>query len=1005
MRTAFPRIMIILLSIVGCSNDESSTGNTSVGTNDIGFEDQRRLSANATENLKVSEDLALQLFASEPMVINPTNMDIDEKGRVWVLEARNYRPDYNPHHPRNEDGDTVVILEDTDGDGKADSRKVFYQGSDVDAALGIMVIGNQVVVSSAPNVLLLSDTNGDDKADEKEYIFTGTSGIQDDHGLHAFIFGPDGKFYFNAGNGGKYFMHADGSPVRDPQGRAVDVREGYYHQGMAFRTNLDGSDFEVLGHNFRNNYELAVDAFGTVWQSDNDDDGNFAVRINYVMEYGNYGYRDELTGEGWRVPRTGIEDEIPERHWHLNDPGVVPNLLQTGAGSPTGILVYEGDLLPERFHGQMIHADAGPHVVRSYPVEKDGAGYTATIDDIVSEKSDKWFRPADVTVAPDGSLFIADWYDATVGGNQAVDNERGRIYRVAPKGSPYQVPTFNLDSAEAAVERLTSFHHTSRYLAYQRLLEMGDDAIPALESVWEHSSSSRDRARVLWLLSRMDASYILKGLKEDDSDIRVAAVRMARAYSPDLPQILSMVVEDASAQVRREAAIALRNMGTLDKGPLWTRLAEQHDGKDRWYLEALGIGAGEDWELVMQAWLGKVGEETALSTAAGRDIIWRSRSSMTATLLGKIISEQEGDKHRYYRSFDFLPEEFKGEKVLLDLLQADLGDEANRLSLKHLANQVNSTHPVVRAAIDQSIGSAEGDDYLQLLSQFQRKADPEILRKMTFVDLDADYRAKAAALLLDQNQEAEFETRLRDPQHVEDLSNLLGQVNNNKSRQILLASILDNKISLGDRRHMTSIFANSFEGQKQILAMLEEKTMPNELKDAAASKLLNAWPLEIRLAAEKILRVDTKKIPPIRSLMSIGGDPESGKGVFNALCQQCHMVDGAGTAFGPDLSLISDKLSKYALFEAILRPNAAITFGYEGVTIETNSGETVNGYLTSETAEELQIRVMGGQDKTIPVSDLKERRELEQSLMTPVGAGLERQSLVDLVAFLESLKS
>ena len=110
----------------------------------------------------------------------------------------------------------------------------------------------------------------------------------------------------------------------------------------------DGSRFEVLGHNFRNPYEVAVDAFGTIWQSDNDDDGNRAVRINYVMEYGNYGYTDERTGAGWRTPRTGMSDSIPLRHWHLADPGVVPNVLQTGAGSPAGIMVYEGDLLPEQ---------------------------------------------------------------------------------------------------------------------------------------------------------------------------------------------------------------------------------------------------------------------------------------------------------------------------------------------------------------------------------------------------------------------------------------------------------------------------------------------------------------------------------------------------------------------------------------------------------------------------------------------------------------------------------
>jgi hypothetical protein len=127
-----------------------------------------------------------------------------------------------------------------------------------------------------------------------------------------------------------------------------------------------------------------------MWQSDNDDDGNRAVRINYVMEWGNYGFTDELTGAGWRTKRTNLEAEIPLQHWYLNDPGVVPNLLQTGAGSPTGILVNEGSALGAQFTNQLIHCDAGPRTVRAYPVEKDGAGYSAKMVDILTS-TDQWF--------------------------------------------------------------------------------------------------------------------------------------------------------------------------------------------------------------------------------------------------------------------------------------------------------------------------------------------------------------------------------------------------------------------------------------------------------------------------------------------------------------------------------------------------------------------------------------------------------------------------------------
>ncbi len=183
---------------------------------------------------------------------------------------------------------------------------------------------------------------------------------QHDHSTHAFVFGPDGKLYWNVGNSGQAVHDKDGKPIVDLAGNVVNDSGKPYRQGMVFRCNLDGSEFEVLGYNFRNNYEVAVDSFGTLWQTDNDDDGNRGVRINYVMEFGNYGYTDEMTGAGWKTPRTNLETEIPQRHWHQNDPGVVPNLLVTGAGSPTGICVYEGSLLPKVFQNQVIHCDAGP---------------------------------------------------------------------------------------------------------------------------------------------------------------------------------------------------------------------------------------------------------------------------------------------------------------------------------------------------------------------------------------------------------------------------------------------------------------------------------------------------------------------------------------------------------------------------------------------------------------------------------------------------------------------
>ena len=132
---------------------------------------------------------------------------------------------------------------------------------------------------------------------------------------------------------------------------------------------MDGHGFETLGHNFRNNYEVAIDSFGTLWQSDNDDDGNRGVRINYVMEFGNYGYTDEMTGAGWSSPRTNIEAEIPAPPLACqNDPGVVPNLLLTGQRIADRHLRLRRELaaggLPQPGDPHRRRAERGPGVPR-----------------------------------------------------------------------------------------------------------------------------------------------------------------------------------------------------------------------------------------------------------------------------------------------------------------------------------------------------------------------------------------------------------------------------------------------------------------------------------------------------------------------------------------------------------------------------------------------------------------------------------------------------------------
>jgi putative membrane-bound dehydrogenase-like protein len=966
--------------------------------------------AKATSYLDVADGLEVTLFASEPMMTNPTDIDVDTQGRVWVCDVQNYRG----HNGLRPAGDRILILEDTKGGGKADKATTFYQGRDVDAALGVCVLGTRVIVSCTPNVFEFT-SDGHDHAAKKEVLFKNPGLAQHDHGAHAFVFGPDGKLYWNFGNMGQRVHDKNDKPIVDLEGNEVDDRGRPYRQGMVFRCNPNGGRFEVLAHNFRNNYEVAVDSYGTLWQSDNDDDGNRGVRINYVMEHGNFGYTDEMTGASWNSGYLGQPDDIPSRHWHQSDPGVVPNLLHTGAGAPSGILVYEGDLLPEVFRNQMIHADPGVNIVRSYAVTNDAAGYKARIINLLGSMRNQWFRPCDVCVAPDGSLFVADWYDPGVGGHAQGDTDRGRIFRIAPKGSKYKIPKFDFTTIDGAIEALKNPCLAVRYLAWTKLHEAGAAAEPALVKLFQ-SDNPRHRARALWILSKLDGrgtKHIDAALHDADPDIRITALRAARELNSDVAPLVAKLVHDPSPQVRRECAIALRHCKSPEAADLWAELAMQYDGKDRWYLEALGIGADKQWDAFFPAWLAKASGNW--TSPAGRDIVWRSRAKAALPMLAKLIldpSTKPDERVRYFRAFDFHTDPSK-HAVLVGLLGAGHPDQAtiSALALKQLHGaRLNS--PEFAAALAKTLDATRGTDlFLELVMTYQIHDRADDLLAMALADATATRGVKAARCLL-QSGDGRFQKPLAaDDATAETALSVLGLTQEPAAINLILPLVQDAKRSPALRTAGIGALGHSRLGEQAILNLAAKGLITVELQYAAAKVLQASTDNSIRSEAAKYLKLPEpaggKPLPPLAELLKRRGNVEHGKLVFNTTgtCAKCHTIGGVGKEVGPNLSEIGDKFPKDGLYESILFPSAAIAHNYETHRIELQSGNVVQGIITSETADSLTIKTAEAIVQTYKKSEIADNTEVKISLMP---ADLQKlmtaDELVDVVEYLTTCR-
>ncbi len=461
--------------------------------------------------------LKIELFAEHPQIVTPTGLDVDHRGRVFAIESNTHFP---PEGYKGHPSDRVLVMSDSDGDGKADKIVVFTDGLKFSMSVVVRPIWfpvsgkalaagdskktagdsaktpaasavplSSVYIATRREIFLFHDDDGDDKADRKESIVhLDTKGDYPHNGLAGFAIDALGWMYFGFGEnlGADYkIIGSDGTSL-----------SGGGEGGNIYRCRLDGSKLSQIATGFWNPHASCFDAFGRLFTVDNDADSRPPCRLLHVIPGGDYGYR-------FRNGRKGLH---PFTAWNGEIPGTLPMVAGTGE-APSGILAYESDGLPEEYLGNLLVTSWGDHRIDRFRLQPKGTSFTSLAEPLITGGEN--FRPVGLATAPDGSLFCTDWVlrDYKLHGH-------GRIWRIAPSkphANSKPDPEFKSGSPEAVVTALSDRRLSMRRQAARTwfpqleieqqlrvLTETRFNPRALLEAVWSGYSNFRIRGdRVL----------------------------------------------------------------------------------------------------------------------------------------------------------------------------------------------------------------------------------------------------------------------------------------------------------------------------------------------------------------------------------------------------------------------------------------------------------------------------------------------------------------------------
>lgn len=937
----------------------------------------------AIEKMTMQDGFETKLYVSEPTITQPMAFCWDDRGRMWIAENRDYESRGDGFS--NSGDSRILILEDTDGDGTADSRKVFLEGIPFPAAIAVGHSG--LWLGAPPNLLFVPDRDGDDKADMEDIELRLTGwGIKDRHEtLNSLSWGPDGWLY---GCQGLFTTSRVGKPQEEhrvfkpgePFPEDFEVEGGQLIDGGVWRYHPSKDRFEVVAHGFSNPWGLDFDDHGQIFIT-----ACVIPHLWYVIPGGVY-HRQGGTHINPYV-YSDIQTIVDHRHRSAHG----------------GARIYLADAFPETYHGRMFMANIHEHAVLTDTLTPKGSGFVASHGDDFLLANDPQWVGFSVEIGPEGAVYVLDWHDADICGTEVLYKDTGRVFRIAPDGLKGKTD-FNLKDLSDADLVQMQLHTNDWYVRRARLILQeraltGDLDPQTYNQLWELFETQTDdgrKLRALWALhvtGGVSNSQLLTLLEHEAPYIRGWAIQLlCEDRDPDqvaLDKFLAMTERDPSPVVRLYLASALQRIPEANVLPLALQLVQhEEDAEDHnlpkmiWYgVEPQVAGSPEAaFDLALKSELPLVSNFISRRTAAegNLEFIVEALSKTEDADLQFELLEGMRDGLRGIRGIE-MPEKWPA--LRSQLAAVDHG------GVRDLTNQ-----------LDQMLGSDAATN--EMLTRLEDPKTPlaqrqEILRSMAESGIK-----EVVPLAVDLFEEETIQ--------VDALRAVAAFGDPDIAEEILMAY---NDLTQAGKLEAVQTLASRQNFAIALLDALKEGGIPREdipahvarqLRRVLGPTFVDYWGSMTELSEDK-----EKSMAKYKALLTpefvAAADLPNGRAIFDRTCGACHKMYDSGGILGPDITG-SNRANLDYILENMINPSGEIPEGYQLVIVTTRDGRTLSGMIASEDSQQLTLRLVG-QEFVVAKSEILSR-EVSPVSMMPEGllATLDDEDVRDLIAYLRTMK-